>query len=678
MPPTALIRSVESVRRRARWLSLVYGVGVVVAAAVGLLAAVVAIDWLLNLRSVPRVIAMLAAVGGLGYLAYRYVVTPALTALSLSDVAGRLERAFPQFEDRLRSTIDFVEGRNPGAAALQQRVMDQAAEIGGRVDLSSAVVARPAVLSAGGAALAVVLLLSVAVGGLSGGTLSIIASRLFTPWNAAAWPKRVQISVTNRVPDRVPVGQKIEIAVRLDRGDRPAMRPVLYYQVDNGPTQQLFLTRGDDGEYRATLDARLEAASSSGTIAARVVAGDDESILPTITVVPRLAIKAITADVTPPPYATGRPATQVDLASLPAITAEGSGLAVTIRFNKPLAAADPVLEPVGDGVAIPPIAWSRPDAYTAVAKFVAAKSMRFRVRGADTDRFANTALEEYEINVRPDANLSLQLESPRRNEERTPKAFVPIAAVAEDDCGIDWVTLVAQRLPPKAGKWDTPLVAAGGAKEGIRWQSIEATSERVRNRLEYQWELGALGVEAGDVIEFHLLAKDNFRLGERQHDPVASSKLRITVISPEDMLARVTGELPARKAVASNLRTGEARAKAETTELAEAVKDKPRLDAADRAAIERLAQQQSSTAAATKALAGSLQQSIDKMDENRLEAKDVKSLLEEVKAALERTSEEPMKDAAKDLADADAPDKPAEARNASLASAAKNQQAAVD
>jgi hypothetical protein len=250
--------------------------------------------------------------------------------------------------------------------------------------------------------------------------------------------------------------------------------------------------------------------------------------------------------------------------------------------------------------------------------------------------------------------------------------------VAEDDCGIDWVTLVAQRLPPKAGKWDTPLVAAGGAKEGIRWQSIEATSERVRNRLEYQWELGALGVEAGDVIEFHLLAKDNFRLGERQHDPVASSKLRITVISPEDMLARVTGELPARKAVASNLRTGEARAKAETTELAEAVKDKPRLDAADRAAIERLAQQQSSTAAATKALAGSLQQSIDKMDENRLEAKDVKSLLEEVKAALERTSEEPMKDAAKDLADADAPDKPAEARNASLASAAKNQQAAVD
>ncbi|MBC7784593.1 MAG: hypothetical protein H7144_12215, partial [Burkholderiales bacterium] len=73
MPPTALLESIESVRRRTRLLSVAYGVGIVVASAVGLLVAVVLVDYLLNLPSVPRLAAMLAAIVGIGYLAYRYV-----------------------------------------------------------------------------------------------------------------------------------------------------------------------------------------------------------------------------------------------------------------------------------------------------------------------------------------------------------------------------------------------------------------------------------------------------------------------------------------------------------------------------------------------------------------------------------------------------------------------------
>ena len=36
----------------------------------------------------------------------------------LGDIAGRLERAFPQFDDRLRSTVDFATG---GATSGQAR-----------------------------------------------------------------------------------------------------------------------------------------------------------------------------------------------------------------------------------------------------------------------------------------------------------------------------------------------------------------------------------------------------------------------------------------------------------------------------------------------------------------------------------------------------------------------------
>lgn len=96
MPPTLIFDALNSVRRRARMLSLAYGVGIVVASAMALLVGVVLIDWLLNLQSFPRVLVMLVSLVGLGYLLYRFVVKPALTKLSLSDVAGKLENIFPQ------------------------------------------------------------------------------------------------------------------------------------------------------------------------------------------------------------------------------------------------------------------------------------------------------------------------------------------------------------------------------------------------------------------------------------------------------------------------------------------------------------------------------------------------------------------------------------------------------
>ena len=47
--------------------------------------------------------------------------------------------------------------------------------------------------------------------------------------------------------------------------------------------------------------------------------------------------------------------------------------------------------------------------------------------------YANTAAEEFEFVVRPDQNPTIMIENPRRNEDRTPEAAVPLQAVAEDD-----------------------------------------------------------------------------------------------------------------------------------------------------------------------------------------------------------------------------------------------------
>ncbi|MGN6724867.1 MAG: hypothetical protein ACTHLZ_03030, partial [Tepidisphaeraceae bacterium] len=231
MPPTQLLQTLDQVRRRARWLSIAYGVGVVAAAAVGLLLATVLVDYVLNLPAVPRVIVMLGALGTTIYLAYQYVARPAVAQVSRNDIAGRLERAFPQFDDRLRSTVDFLDGQNPGSGVLQQRVIEQASALAGEVNLADAVVSRPAVVSVSSAAGAFVLLLVLAFGIVNHHTLAIITSRLLTPFNAEPWPKRVKIDVTSTLPTRVPVGQKIDVQMKLDRGDKPSLKPILYYQV---------------------------------------------------------------------------------------------------------------------------------------------------------------------------------------------------------------------------------------------------------------------------------------------------------------------------------------------------------------------------------------------------------------------------------------------------------------
>src|SRR5437773_5296773 len=88
----ALLDSLSSIRRKVRVLSVLYGVGIVLASAVGLILAAVFLDYLLNLPVVPRLMFLAAAFAGIVYTARNYVFKSMAARLSLGDVAGRLDR----------------------------------------------------------------------------------------------------------------------------------------------------------------------------------------------------------------------------------------------------------------------------------------------------------------------------------------------------------------------------------------------------------------------------------------------------------------------------------------------------------------------------------------------------------------------------------------------------------
>jgi len=107
-----LINSLEAVRRKVKVLGVAYGAGIAIAVAVvGLLGATL-LDYLLNLPSFPRLVLALVALAAVAHVLWWYVIHPAMKRVSLSDIAGKLEGAFPQFDDRLRSTINFVSGKD--------------------------------------------------------------------------------------------------------------------------------------------------------------------------------------------------------------------------------------------------------------------------------------------------------------------------------------------------------------------------------------------------------------------------------------------------------------------------------------------------------------------------------------------------------------------------------------
>src|SRR5688572_7260037 len=169
MPPTMLIDALHGVRRRVRFFSVAYGVGVVLAAAVGLLLAVVLIDFALNLSPGPRAVVMFCGLGGIGIALWHWVIRPARARMGISDIAGRVEAVYPDFEDRLRSTVDFVRegtgptGTIPGSEPMKQATVAEAGRRAQGVDFNKVVNPTPAWYSAAGAvgALALVFLLGV-------------------------------------------------------------------------------------------------------------------------------------------------------------------------------------------------------------------------------------------------------------------------------------------------------------------------------------------------------------------------------------------------------------------------------------------------------------------------------------------------------------------------------------
>ncbi|HSU66068.1 MAG TPA: DUF4175 family protein, partial [Tepidisphaeraceae bacterium] len=527
MPPSALMERLQEIGRKVRLYGIALGTGRVIAIAVGLLLAVVFVDWAAHATTLTpgglpgpvRLALVLVALAAFAYALIRWIAQPALRRYAPGDVAGWIEERIPQFGDTLRSTVNFLSGDVPGSRVMKERVVSQASERMNQADLSAVIDPRPVWYSSAFAfgAVAALVVLAIAVGP---GFRSIAASRLFSPLGGQPWPKTVQIAIEGNVPGRIAVGDPVSLHVKLAKGDKAGRRVLVRYRYDNEPWQEQMMERGADGVYSANLDTRLEDGKNLGTMQVQVEAGDDEHSLSPITIVPRLDLTSIEAGITSPAYVRAADQTRVNLAERPAVMAVGSTIDLTLRFNKPLAFGREIeIKAVNSAVKLPAVTWDHPSASTAVAHFPATESFRFTVHATDTDNFRNVGAAEYEFIVREDQPPTVQIEEPRRSEDRTAVAEFMLKAVAEDDYGVEGAQLVVNRLGSKSttqpaeaaatsanNRWVIDLVKDNTvAAEGVTWQEAGGTLERKRFELGYDWDLAKLpnaNLKPGDVLEY--------------------------------------------------------------------------------------------------------------------------------------------------------------------------------
>lgn len=261
-PPIRLLTLLKAVRRRIRFMGMLWGLGLAGVVAVGLVLLLASVDYLLNLPAGPRLVMLCAAVGVWTWWLGRFVLAPLTSRLTLDDVAQHLEQVFPQFEDRLRSTVNFLGAGAPDRDELKNRVIAQTVQLAGQVDLRRALTGRPVLYSCAGAGGAVALLLLVAllVPRVYRDTALL---RIFSPLHAPDWPRRTNIALAGPWPDRLPAGQSVPVRVKLVKGDFPSAVARVHYQLDDAPLRDVAMARATDGTLTAALETGADAVRQS-------------------------------------------------------------------------------------------------------------------------------------------------------------------------------------------------------------------------------------------------------------------------------------------------------------------------------------------------------------------------------------------------------------------------------
>ncbi|MBX3402748.1 MAG: hypothetical protein KF699_04960 [Phycisphaeraceae bacterium] len=574
-----MLEAMGGIRRLGRTVLVGERAAVVLACALAAALAWGFADFFLRSPAPLRIAAWAVGLGTLAWWGARAVWPAARFAPSLTDLALRLERERPDLRGILASGVDLARQRAEGEQqTLAAPVIAEAARRAAALRPRDAV--RRDLLARNGGYLLAALAAVVVVFVLSPDLASTGAQRVLWPFAAAEWPKRTGVADATGATVH-PLGAALPLRAALLKSDGAPSRTRV-------AAEYRLIAEGRAGEWRRVLltsqDRPVQAAPGvTGTLFERLIepgtlgaadanatteleyffeTSDDRTAVARVLLVEPPAVTGATLEAAEPDYA--RTADEgprrielgagTDERAAPSPLLAGSSMRLTIHLNKdvPAAAAfaaggsewlrrtlgEPAMELVsraeGVSLELAPRQW--------VLAWTLEEPVRINVRVEDEHGIADAEERGFRFDVLRDNPPTVVVVRPAEDKSLLQTAVVDLAGEARDDVALSWVALerrIARRPAGSEGGAPEPL---GEPEVFARVDGAGAAGPR-QLLAESILDLSTMPLRPGDEVWVTALAADTFALDGRRHEPVRSLVRKLRIISRDELVEQVWGEL---------------------------------------------------------------------------------------------------------------------------------------
>ena len=472
-----------------------------------------AIDWLIRLPMLVRMIILVPLLVFPVIKAWRSGWRFFRSRFSFPRTALKVEGHYQNFESLLVSGVQLsapgaaseaaAEAASGTSAAMAARTIERANEATDRIDADEVVpfnrIGAPGLLACG------LLAALVAFAVLDTALFKTAATRLFAPWVAVEYPTRTLIDVEDgeRI---VKEGERLSLVANIS-GEVPDRAKIILRTGQGKPRERSLAITGGVCEYEAQTVFR--------SFDFRISAGDARSPWQTVRVIsaPRIERAEVTLDF---PEYTRRPAETVEALTL--TVPEGTTIKWKLSLDRPVDEAE--FRPAeGEAQALDISA----DGRSVTMQQVASGSRSYSFRWVDKEHDFTFSSPRHYLQVAPDRAPSVELTSPAGNLYATLERDLDFAFRGRDDHGIGEAVIFYRRN--KAGEKKAALPApklSDGSEQRIDWNYGDALPD----------------LAVGDTVWFAVELADRYPGADGPHR-VRSDARRVQFLSKEDYLAQI-------------------------------------------------------------------------------------------------------------------------------------------
>ncbi len=573
--PEQLFDRLRELRQRVRYVLWVYGFCCLIVTLFLTTLVAGSLDWLWHLDEAgTRVLLGLGILAASGWVGWRFLWIPLTTDFSNVELASRIEKQNPAFQDSLSSTVQFLESDQDeliGSPKLQQKVIAQTLRRLDQISVDGLIETRP-VQRVATWAVATCVLVAVVVG-FNQADAATAMNRLLFPFSSTPWPRDVELRFVDQ--DLRPLtaslnggltvvqGETLELYVENQRGALPADLTFVQRRANGKvlrePMRQTTLW-DSDGTAREIGGASLQVTTGPLFFWAR--GGDGETVPLQVDVVPPPRIESLRVSVQTPDY-TGR-----TIQTLPEGVGHvegivGTRVALTARVNKPLESA--TLHRKDES---PQRLAVSQDGLEVSGEFHLSKAMNgsWWLVLKDRQGFENPNATRYDLRIAADSVPDVKIEEPQTDMLVTAVAKVPFRVLVRDDLGIrsawlrykpsvqsgrqlefvDGVIVAPQqggelgslRNPDGEASLDEDSPPRVNAGETGRLPLFDSEDRPEQIRPELVWDLGPFAWLPGTQIVVHAEASDWYDLGGTHSG--TSNPRTLIIVSEDEKRAELT------------------------------------------------------------------------------------------------------------------------------------------